>query len=741
MHDISPDEFGYALFSQEIYLNGVGVTMNSTLFLDRLFLPLLNSLAFWTLGNPSLLIAKGVSVFFDILTIPLTYLFGRVVFTGKRARTISIIASILLAFNYGFWLNADRVWSDVAAAFFTILFFFFIASSLRNQETSIKFQALSGVIWGILLLTKLSVAILILPAVGVLLLLHYYEERKIRDFVLRVGLLFGPTSFLILIMTLIDSSFVGALTTLFFKYANAISYVFNPYLLQHSHGQTLYTCTWRWLTVFLQEPDIQGLMVILAFLGMLGSSVEKKFRGLFVVILTWILAFGVLAAWGEEPTYGVSGIRHFFPVLPIFCLFASDALTGDMRKRRLIYILLGLAAYILFAVLEPFDYFEWVINPLTLSILIIYIIFGFLLQKGLVLKASFRPSKKSFELHFLLRKVLLFITVCLLVSPGIINTFAAYVSQPSWLSWYEAEGWLSSHIQKDDVILALMPGRWRAFSHAGLSAVTKDIEWIYRDPSNPWQLITYYPSYMLEQNFLRENNVSYVAVTRQMFRSIDRAYAQHVGETTWEEILSKKYLTRVFEVKNDRETVLAVFRYEPLELHVEPVVLNPEWNVSEGSFEIRDSQIYSTYAGYNKMWLKDCVLDFNSSVTYEVTMDLTLLNASEMNILLANKTVFTEVRVKFVYTGRVGIYDGFGNVLKQVKGLDFDPRAGYTLRVELVDRKILVVSVYSKATGESTTSFGTELKEELESAIVGVWVYGCGCVGNFTIYQKYWTKP
>ena len=121
-------------------------------------------------------------------------------------------------------------------------------------------------------------------------------------------------------------------------------------------------------------------------------------------------------------------------------------------------------------------------------------------------------------------------------------------------------------------------------------------------------------------------------------------------------------------------------------------------------------------------------------------MDLTLLEASEMNILLANQSFFTEVQVKFVYTGRVSIYDGFGNELKQVKGQNFDPSVGYTLNVELVDRKILTVSVYSKATGEKITSFGTELKEELESAKVGVWVYGCGCVGNFTIYQKYWTK-
>lgn len=562
-NDFSPDEIYYVLLSQEIYNRGLKplfilnyIPQHLSLARMRLSLSIIVSIVFRFLRTPSMIIARLVCTIINSLVIPSTYLLGRVIFEERKGRETSILASVLFAFNFGFWVQADRVLTDSILTLFIVLFLLTIVlSSKKKNNRSLPLPFFSGILLIAILFTKPFAFFLLIPTIVTQVIVNY--RKGVKTLFQNLILMFLPLSILMIYFFSITRIFINYLmVTVIWQF----SYLFD---FSHPAHRFMISALWRWVTIFLSEPDIQGVIVLLALLSLITTR-TKRVGSIKIFVVTWLTVLSLIVAKNsfDLPMSGISGIRHYFPILPIFFLFVGNIFFKKIQRKDIIYLLSGIGVYILFSLLEPFDYFIWVVNPIILSILIGYLLFKFLIDKGLVVRITLSSYKEAVRLPNIIGSILLVFLIGLLILPSLTNVHKNYKNQPYWYAWYEAESWLSNNVNLNDRLLAFMPGRWRVFSHHGIRSTLYDIPWENRSLINPkWIVVEekeFYPSYMLEEDFLQKNNITYVAVTRNMFRSIDR-----VGESSWGDILSKEYLKMIFKQEFNNEICLALFRYEP----------------------------------------------------------------------------------------------------------------------------------------------------------------------------------
>ncbi len=265
------------------------------------------------------LVGRGISVFFGVLGVWLTYLLGRKL-SGRES--VGLIAAVLLAVN-PFHIQLSRYATvDVILTTFNLAALLGCAQIVASKGKKGLWSGvlLTASMTGLSLSTKISSLSLALPILLSLWLgfgpSQFWRRKGFWIAIIAIPALALLVSLITQPFAVLDFETFRAHTT---EQVNMVRGLWRPpYTVQYEnttpylyHLQQMFQYTIG-APVFLAV--VFGLLIV-------GSDLVKRFDARWVVMLAW--AFAVFVIVGR---YQVKFPRYFLPLYPILCVFAGFAL-------------------------------------------------------------------------------------------------------------------------------------------------------------------------------------------------------------------------------------------------------------------------------------------------------------------------------------------------------------------------------------------------------------------------------
>jgi hypothetical protein len=322
----------YLGYNHSKYMPGQSIAGIPFYALSKLFLAL-----FPNFGSPALLILLFVhltNVLIGAGICVVFYKFGRDLGYGIKS---SIAGSLSLGLTTTFLPYSRQYFADPLAALFILLSVRFLYLSYREQT---KNAVWAGVFFGCAVLTKIDIALLMIP-LGLALLYHRNDlKRRTINFFL------GMAPFVILLLIYNHLNYGSAFNAGYERQEFASPFFSGLYGLLFSPSRGL----------FLFSP-----CVILFFIGL--HNFRRKFPALFFICLVIIISkIAILAKWFSWQGGWCWGPRLLLPIIPLLLLPAFEIFEnwkgqkGVIRITTLGLLILGFSIQIIGTLVSPNKY-------------------------------------------------------------------------------------------------------------------------------------------------------------------------------------------------------------------------------------------------------------------------------------------------------------------------------------------------------------------------------------------------
>lgn len=340
--NIAGDNVTFTALGQNL-ANGLGYTINDSLHLHwpPLF-PLIIAFFDIFLDNPVISI-KLVSFLFSSLTLIIVYLFCRKLALTSKS---SLLATLLVLFNPFFLYFAGGILPlSESLAVFLLVFAFFIYYFYKNNHL-----ILSGVFFGLVLMTRYNFIGFILPFLGI----HFYyliKKRHIKENLLFIIVIFMPAFLWIIRNKFISAKFVGSEYLRFFSI---------EHLMDIPSLAMVYGCGFFLLFLFLVPLIITSVIYFLkkknTFWIMIISS------SIFILIIMILLNPYYVS---DFLFFSISRTRYLTGLVPIFTIMiflAIKSIKKNFIKYIRFYLFLILIAFIVFSLLLTNGFIQYKLN-------------------------------------------------------------------------------------------------------------------------------------------------------------------------------------------------------------------------------------------------------------------------------------------------------------------------------------------------------------------------------------------
>jgi uncharacterized membrane protein len=252
------------------------------------------------------LLARFLSILYGVLSLPVTYLLGKNVFSSR----IGLIGAWLLLSNSVYWYYSQIVRTDTAALFWGALSLLLCFTAYKSQRW--RNYIFAGLVIGISISSRYFMVALI-PVLFLIWLATYLQNREDQT---RRQLLFKGAAALISVI----AGFAITTPYFFLDSTTAMANLLLEARSEHlgADGLTPWGNFWWYLTVAIPS-NITWWQMLLTLVGM-AIAVARK-RWMPVLLIIYVMIFLVLISLSS-----LHWMRWVAQLLPVFALFTALAL-------------------------------------------------------------------------------------------------------------------------------------------------------------------------------------------------------------------------------------------------------------------------------------------------------------------------------------------------------------------------------------------------------------------------------
>ena len=269
----------------------------------------------------SLILARSVSVVFDLGTIAVTYLLSKKIFS----KNVALFSALIVAINPLHISQAHLVTVDPALTFFSVLSVYFIYHVYKNAGTT--WYILSGLAIGLAAASKYNGALLIL----VLLVAHAMRKKSLS---LAISSLVNKKLMMSVLITV--TTFFMLNPFILFNYDEFYQgFSFEQYHVSSGHlgiDQTQSAFGYYFFNTF---PSLLGIPFLIIIVLSLGYIFYQRDKEKLLPVLFPLLYLGVLLTWEMRVE------RYVLPIFPFFIMIGSvgisavgEKIVGFIGKKR-----------------------------------------------------------------------------------------------------------------------------------------------------------------------------------------------------------------------------------------------------------------------------------------------------------------------------------------------------------------------------------------------------------------------